>query len=57
MGCIIYWQAKAINRVIVEGQPEADGVDLSLREHVSPIGWENVFLYGEYVLKRRLVKT
>lgn len=37
MACIIYWQAKVINRVILEAEPEIAGVDLSLstqsREH------------------------
>jgi hypothetical protein len=23
---------------------------LSLLEHVSPIGWDNILLYGEYVI-------
>ena len=55
MACIIYWQAKEINRVILEGGPEAEAVDLSLLEHISPVGWENVLLYGEYVLNRNLV--
>ncbi|MCB0011443.1 MAG: Tn3 family transposase, partial [Anaerolineales bacterium] len=55
--CIIYWQAKEINRVILEGTPEAAGVDLSLLEHISPIGWDNVLLYGEYVLNRNLVRA
>lgn len=35
----------------------ADGVDLSLLDHVSPVGWENVLLYGQYVLNRSLVKS
>jgi len=56
MACIIYWQAREINRVILEGEPETAGVDLSLLEHVSPIGWDNVLLYGEYVLNRSLVR-
>ena len=56
MACIIYWQAKEFNRVILEGEPEKAGVDLALLEHISPIGWENVVLYGEYVLNRNLVK-
>ncbi len=30
--------------------------NLSLLEHVSPIGWDNVILYGEYVLNRSLVR-
>ncbi len=56
MACIIYWQAKEINRVILECDPDEEGVDLSLLEHISPIGWENVILYGEYVLDRDLVR-
>ncbi len=57
MASIIYWQAKEISRVIQERDPQADGVDISLLEHVSPIGWENVILYGEYVLNRSLVRS
>jgi hypothetical protein len=30
--------------------------DLSLREHVSPIEWDNVMLYGQYILDRKLVR-
>ena len=56
MACIIYWQAKEINRVILEYDPEGAGIDLSLLEHVSPIGWDNVILYGEYVLNKDLVR-
>lgn len=56
MACIIYWQAKEITRVIHESSPEKAGVDLSLLEHISPIGWENIILYGEYVLDRNLVR-
>jgi TnpA family transposase len=57
MACIIYWQAKEINRVLLEEDPEGAGVDLSLLEHISPIGWENIILYGEYVLNRNLVRV
>jgi len=56
LACIIYWQAKELNRVILECEPEKAGVDLDLLEHISPIGWENVVLYGEYVLNRDLIK-
>ena len=38
------------------GQPEANGVDLSLLKHISPIEWDNVVLYGEYHLNKRLIK-
>jgi hypothetical protein len=56
LACIIHWQAKEIGRVITEFNPEADGVDTSLLEHVSPIEWENVVLYGEYVIDRNLIR-
>ena len=56
MACIIYWQAKEINRVILECEPESRDIDLSLLEHISPIGWDNIVLYGEYVLNKNLVR-
>lgn len=57
MACIIYWQAKEINRVLNEGDPQGAGIDVSLLEHISPIGWDNVILYGEYVLNRALIES
>lgn len=56
MAAIIYWQAKEINRILNECHPELAGVDLALLEHISPIGWENIILYGEYVLNRDLIQ-
>jgi TnpA family transposase len=56
MAAIIYWQAKEISRVIQECDPSDIRVDLSLLKHISPIGWENVILYGEYVLNRNLIQ-
>jgi hypothetical protein len=32
------------------GIPEGEDISISLLEHVSPIEWENVILYGQYVL-------
>jgi hypothetical protein len=32
------------------GVPEDEDIDISLLKHVSPIEWENVILYGQYVL-------
>jgi hypothetical protein len=43
-------QAKEISRVLKMGIPEGEDIDISLLEHVSPIEWENVILYGQYVL-------
>jgi len=34
---IVYWQAKGINRVILECDPDGNSIDLSLMEHISPI--------------------
>lgn len=56
LASIIYWQAKEINRVVLECDPEGNNIDLRLMEHVSPIAWENVILYGEYVLNRNLIR-
>jgi hypothetical protein len=33
-----------------------NGINVSLLEHISPIEWDNVILYGEYVLNRDLVR-
>lgn len=51
-----YWQAKEINRVLNECDPQGSGINLSLLEHISPIEWDNVILYGEYVLNRDLIR-
>ena len=40
----------------LSNDPEANGVDFSLLEHVNPIEWENVVLYRQYVLNRKLIK-
>ena len=41
-----------MSRVIRRADPEGHGVELSLLRHVSPIKWDNIVLYGEYVLNR-----
>ena len=56
LACIVYWQGREISRVLREGDPIANGIDLSLLEHVSPIEWDNVVLYGQYILDRKLVR-
>jgi len=50
LACVIYWQAKEISRIVQMGAPERENVDFRLLEHVSPIEWENVILYGLYPL-------
>jgi hypothetical protein len=56
LACIVYWQAREISRVLSQCDPVANGVDTSLLEHVSPIEWNNVVLYGQYILDRKLVR-
>jgi hypothetical protein len=56
LACIVYWQACEIFLVRSECDPVANGIDLSLLEHVSPIEWDNVVLYGQYILDRKLVR-
>jgi TnpA family transposase len=53
---IVYWQALEISRVLSQCDPLGNGIDLSLLEHVSPIEWDNVVLYGQYILDRKLVR-
>jgi len=56
LACVIYWQAKEISRVVHWGKPEDDKIDVALLEHISPIEWDNVILYGQYVLDRAQVR-
>jgi len=56
LACIIYWQAKEINRVLNKYDTDAANIDISLVKHISPIGWDNVLLYGEYVLDKSLIR-
>jgi hypothetical protein len=44
---VIYWQAKEISRVVRWCQPEDEKIDVAPLEHVSPIEWDNVILYGQ----------
>lgn len=53
LACIIYWQAKEISLAVRGCGPE---IDVSMLEHVSPIEWDNVILYGQYVLDRSHVR-
>ena len=55
LACIIYWQAREIARVVSQYPPEEDGIDPTLLEHISPIEWNNVVLYGEYIINRKLI--
>ena len=50
LACIIYWQAKEINRVVLECDQEKHEIDLSLIEHISPISWITSFYTGNTCL-------
>jgi Tn3 transposase DDE domain len=47
LACVVYWQAKEVSRVLKMGIPEGEDINIGLLEHVSPIEWENVILYGQ----------
>ena len=54
LAAIIYWQIREIDRVLSEAGSDADDLNFELLSHISPIGWDNVLLYGEYQLNRSL---
>lgn len=55
LACVIYWQAKEISRVVESREPD-DAIDIALLAHISPIEWDNVILYGQYVLNRHHIR-
>ena len=57
VACIIDWQAREISRVLRRRGPETADLKVAMLRHVSPIEWDNVVLYGQYVLNRRLVRA
>ena len=57
LAAIIYWQIWEIDRVLSEAGSDADDLNFELLSHISPIGWDNVLLYGEYQLNRSLVRS
>ena len=54
LACIIYWQAKEMHRVLLECGDKV--LDTSLLSHISPITWDNIILYGEYILDPELIR-
>ena len=49
-----YWQAKEIHRVI-QTHTLPDPINLDLLSNISPVSWENIILYGDYILNRNKV--
>ena len=41
---------------MLSGDLAQEGIDATLIQHISPIEWDNVILYGQYVLDRGLVR-
>jgi TnpA family transposase/predicted transcriptional regulator len=56
LACLIYWQAKEITRIVRCRESEDAAIDIGMLEHVSPIEWDNVILYGQYILDRDLIR-
>ena len=56
LACIIYWQAQQITQTVRSEAVAEEGIDATLLQHVSPIEWDNVILYGQYVLDRARVR-
>jgi TnpA family transposase len=56
MACIVYWQAKEITRVLDKYNYIKEGFDPKLIGHISPIGWNNIIVYGEYLINRNIVR-
>ena len=54
IACIIYWQAKEIHRII-QTHTLPDHINLDLLSNISPVSWENIILYGDYILNRNKV--
>jgi TnpA family transposase len=54
--CIVYWQAKEIMRVCNECDAVGQGINLHLLKHISPIEWHNLILYGEYFIRKELIR-
>lgn len=57
MACVIYWQAKELDCLINSQEFIEMNFDLSLISHLSPVGWDNIVLYGEYIINKMLIKN
>jgi hypothetical protein len=56
LAIIIYWQAKEIKHVVDAYGDELEPDCLAMLPHIRPIGWDNVLLYGEYLIDKKLIK-
>ena len=53
---MIYWQAREISRIVRWCKSQDGTIDIALLDHESPIEWNNVILYGQYLLDRAQVR-
>lgn len=51
------WQAREISRVLSHYDAEEEALELAQLTHISPIEWDNVILYGEYVINPKLIRS
>jgi len=42
--------------MVFDSDPKETYINLQLMEHISPITWDNVILYEEYILYQRLIE-
>jgi TnpA family transposase len=50
LAAIISWQIREMDTVLRHWDPVDEGIDPAWLPHISPMGWDNVILYGEYAL-------
>ena len=55
LACVIYWQAKELDKLVNSIEFKERGLDPDLIQHISPVGWDNVVLYGEYIINKALI--
>jgi TnpA family transposase len=56
LAAIVCWQIPEIDRVLHTRDLREASFDPALLMYISPIGWDNVLLYGEYWLDRTRVR-
>jgi len=52
----ISWQILESDAVLRHWDPAEEGLDPALLTHISPIGWDNIVLYGAYPMDQHVVR-
>ncbi len=55
LACVIYWQAKELDQLVNSVEFKEMGFDPELIQHISSVDWDNVVLYGEYIIDKALI--